>query len=145
VPNDQADADGPELAEPAPGRVADSEKPAQDLLGTVATIGAIAAGVALFEVALLPGMAIGAAAVLAPKYLPTLRRRLQPLFDAAVSRQSEPGVAAPDRSSVLQATAERLGIGQANCSNSRSRPPTSSATGRWCRFRLPNSRPATTS
>ena len=46
-----------------------------------ATIGMITAGVALFEVTLIPGMAIGAAAVLAPKYVPKLRRRLRPLLN----------------------------------------------------------------
>ena len=57
---------------------------------TAATVGVIAAGVALLEVALIPGMVIGGAAVLAPRlflkslpkslpnYLPDLRRRLKP-------------------------------------------------------------------
>ena len=49
-------------------------KPTGDFVTVAATIGVIAAGVALFEVALIPGMAIGAAAVLAPKYVPKLRR-----------------------------------------------------------------------
>jgi uncharacterized membrane protein len=62
-----------------------------------ATIGAIAAGVALFEVALIPGMAIGAAAVLAPKYVPKLRRRLRPLLKSTVRRRIEPALATPDR------------------------------------------------
>ncbi len=53
-------------------------KPVGDFVTVAATIGVIAAGVALFEVALIPGMAIGAAAVLAPKYVPKLRRRLRP-------------------------------------------------------------------
>src|SRR6516162_8301365 len=35
----------------------------------------VLAGVALFEAALIPGVLIGGAAVLAPKYLPMLRRR----------------------------------------------------------------------
>jgi uncharacterized membrane protein len=38
-----------------------------DLATTVATIGVIAAGAALFEAALIPGLAIGAAAVLTPR------------------------------------------------------------------------------
>jgi uncharacterized membrane protein len=67
----------------------------QDVVTTVATVGVIAAGVALLEVALIPGMVIGGAAVLAPKFfpksfpeslskslsLPGLRRRLKPLLD----------------------------------------------------------------
>jgi uncharacterized membrane protein len=45
------------------------------------TIGAaVLAGAALLETALIPGVVIGGAAVLAPKYLPRLRRQLEPLF-----------------------------------------------------------------
>lgn len=40
---------------------------------------AVLAGVALFEAALIPGVVIGGAAVLAPRYLPKLRRGLKPL------------------------------------------------------------------
>ena len=63
----------------------------QDVVTTVATVGVIAAGVALLEVALIPGMVLGGAAVLAPGLLPKsvteslslrgLRRRLKPLLD----------------------------------------------------------------
>jgi uncharacterized membrane protein len=38
--------------------------------GTVATVGVVAAGAAIFEAALVPGLLIGAAAVLAPRLLP---------------------------------------------------------------------------
>ena len=64
---------------------------AQDVVTTVATVGVIAAGVALLEVALIPGMVLGGAAILAPGLLPKsltkslslrgLRRRLKPLLD----------------------------------------------------------------
>ena len=43
------------------------DQSSQDFVTTAATVGIIAVGVALFEVALIPGMMIGAAAVLAPK------------------------------------------------------------------------------
>lgn len=51
------------------------------------------AGVALFEMALVPGILIGGAAVLAPRYLPKgylpkLRRRLQPLSEKTVDRRA---------------------------------------------------------
>lgn len=75
----------------------------QDVVTTVATVGVIAAGVALLEVALIPGIVIGGAAVLAPRILPKslanslslpgLRRRLKPLLDFSppiVSKASEP-------------------------------------------------------
>jgi uncharacterized membrane protein len=40
------------------------------VVGTVATLGAVAAGVAIVEAALIPGLLIGGAAVLAPRLLP---------------------------------------------------------------------------
>jgi hypothetical protein len=45
---------------------------------------------AIFEAALIPGIVIAGAAVLAPKYLPELRRRLQPGFDAIIRTRSNP-------------------------------------------------------
>jgi Protein of unknown function (DUF5132) len=51
---------------------------------TVATVVIVAAGAALFEAALLPGIAIGVAAVAAPKYLPRLAGALNPLFKSTV-------------------------------------------------------------
>ncbi len=73
-----------------------------------ATVGAIAAGVALFEVALIPGMVIGGAAVLAPKllskylpnHLPKPRRRVRPLSGATGPRRIDTGVRVPDRPGV---------------------------------------------
>ena len=83
----------------------------QDVVTTVATVGVIAAGVALLEVALIPGMVLGGAAVLAPSLFPKssllpksvtkslslrgLRRRLKPLLDFSppiASKASLPGV-----------------------------------------------------
>jgi uncharacterized membrane protein len=55
----------------------------------------ILAGAALFEAALIPGVVIGGAAVLAPRYLPGLRRRLRPLFGAAGSRRAGRPVSDP--------------------------------------------------
>ena len=80
-----------------------------------ATIGVIAAGVALLEVALIPGMVIGGAAVLAPKYLPKLGRRLQPLFNSTARRRVEPAVPLLDRpdADVPSGIPARLGIKQA--------------------------------
>ena len=93
------------LADPAPAPAGDEARAAQDLVAMAATFGAIAAGVALFEAALIPGMVIGGAAVLAPKFmpnkrLPNLRQWLQPLFDSTVPRRVEPAVAPPDRPDV---------------------------------------------
>jgi Protein of unknown function (DUF5132) len=49
-----------------------------------AVVGVVVLGAAVVEVALIPGILVGAAAVLAPKYLPKLGDRLQPLFDSTV-------------------------------------------------------------
>jgi len=55
------------------------------------TVGlSVLAGAALFEAALVPGLLIGGAAVLAPNYLPKLRRSLRPLFSAATGRPTRP-------------------------------------------------------
>ncbi|KJC33873.1 hypothetical protein UP10_28225 [Bradyrhizobium sp. LTSPM299] len=44
----------------------------------------MAVGAAVFEAALLPGLALGVAAVAAPKYLPKLAGALNPLFKSTV-------------------------------------------------------------
>jgi hypothetical protein len=90
-----------ERTDPSPS---DESNLTQAVVTTVATVGVIAAGVALLEIALIPG--IGGAAVLAPRLLPDtfprnfsgLRRRLKPLLDFSppiVSKASLPVVKAP--------------------------------------------------
>ncbi len=74
------------------------------------------AGVALFEVALVPAVVIGGAAVLAPKYMPKLRKRLRPVLNAAMRRRTAP--AAPGPAGQFDATAPqavlpKFAIGQA--------------------------------
>lgn len=61
---------------------------------------AVLAGVALFEAALIPGVVIGGAAVLAPKFLPGLRRRLKPLFGSTIHRPPKPAALSPGRRDV---------------------------------------------
>jgi Protein of unknown function (DUF5132) len=51
---------------------------------TVATVVVVAAGAALFEAALLPGLVLGVAAMAAPKYLPKLTSALGPVFKSTV-------------------------------------------------------------
>jgi Protein of unknown function (DUF5132) len=51
---------------------------------TVAVVAVVAVGAAVFEAALLPGLALGVAAVAAPKYLPRLAGALNPLFKSTV-------------------------------------------------------------
>jgi uncharacterized membrane protein len=80
------------------------------------TVGlAVLAGAALVEAALVPGLLIGGVAVLAPKVLPQLRRRVQPLVDAAVGRRADPVAASLGRLDVktVQAATDRLALKQA--------------------------------
>jgi hypothetical protein len=51
---------------------------------TAATVVAVAAGAALLEAALLPGLALGVAAIAAPKYVSRLARAINPLFRSTV-------------------------------------------------------------
>ncbi len=75
------------------------------------TVGlSVLAGVALFEAALIPGVVIGGAAVLAPKYLPRLGRRLRPLSNAIARRRIEPAVRLPDRPDVKALPAAPAGF-----------------------------------
>jgi uncharacterized membrane protein len=74
---------------------ASAPQPLESLVKTAATIGVIAAGVALLDLALIPGMVIGGAAVLAPNLLPKLGRRLRPMLRSALQPRPEPKVAAP--------------------------------------------------
>jgi len=55
-----------------------------DTVANVATIGVICVGAALFEAALIPGMIIGVAAMLAPKALPRLGAAVEPAFRGTV-------------------------------------------------------------
>jgi hypothetical protein len=82
------------------GRAADTSL-MDNAMKRYVTVGlAVVAGAALFEVALVPGLIIGGAAVLAPryllKYLPKLRRRLKPLRNATVRRRAEPATTRAD-------------------------------------------------
>jgi len=56
----------------------------------------VVAGAALFEAALIPGVVIGGAAVLAPKVLPKLRRRLRPPMNSTVVRPKGPVATRPE-------------------------------------------------
>jgi uncharacterized membrane protein len=63
--------------------------------GYVAAGLTVIAGVALLEVAIVPGIVIGGAAVLAPAYLPKLRRRVEPALKSFVRRQAKPAASRP--------------------------------------------------
>jgi uncharacterized membrane protein len=81
---------------------------------------AVLAGAAVVEAALIPGLVIGGAAMLAPKVLPTLRRRIAPLMNgAATSRPAarreaaQSNGAAPPASALLPSFLPAVGIKQA--------------------------------
>jgi uncharacterized membrane protein len=84
---------GSEPADPVSTLARNKRKATQDFVSEAATIGVIATGAALFEVALIPGIAIGAATALAPK----LRRHLWPLLNSMVRGRIEPASARPNR------------------------------------------------
>src|ERR1700722_15767532 len=54
-----------------------------------ATVVPVAAGAALFETALLPGLALGVAAIAAPKYVSRLARAITPMFKSTVRATSK--------------------------------------------------------
>jgi hypothetical protein len=62
----------------------ETEKNNGDFTTEVATIGVVAIGAAIFSVELIPGLALGVAAALAPRYLPKMGAGLQPLFNSTV-------------------------------------------------------------
>jgi hypothetical protein len=72
---------GPEGHDPADAPVSDRTN---EVVTVAATVGVVAVGAALFEVALLPGIALGVAAMLAPKYVPKMGAALTPMFRSSV-------------------------------------------------------------
>jgi uncharacterized protein DUF5132 len=68
----------------APADAHETGHQVNEAVTVAATVGVVAAGVALFEVALLPGMVIGVAAMLAPKYVPKMGAALTPMFKSTV-------------------------------------------------------------
>jgi uncharacterized membrane protein len=77
----------------------------------------VVAGAALLEAALIPGAVLGGAAVLAPRYLPKLRRGIAPLFNPGKpatprARAAQPTPAPPAFKPPVAIPA-RLGITQA--------------------------------
>ena len=55
-----------------------------DIVLTAATVAVVGVGVIVFEAALLPGLALGVAAMLAPKYVPKVGDAVAPMFRSSV-------------------------------------------------------------
>jgi uncharacterized membrane protein len=93
-------------------------RPAPDWLSAAATLGVVVAGVALFEVALVPGLLIGGAAVMAPRALSrkSVRNLTRP-FGSSVARQAAIASTAlariPVLSRALRSRPARLVVGRA--------------------------------
>src|ERR1700760_2455606 len=88
----------PGVADPISAAAAYLAPSTKTLVNSAATVGIIAAGIALLDLALIPGMAIGGAAVLAPRLLPKLRRGLWPVLNATRAQPTRPKAMAPDQS-----------------------------------------------
>jgi hypothetical protein len=73
-----------DAVQPAEGEGAVQANDREILVTTAATVGVVAVGAALFEVALLPGIALGVAAMLAPKYAPNISNSLGPMLRSSV-------------------------------------------------------------
>ena len=78
----QASEANPSVTDTAPS--GDSPEIPNDAAMVAATVGVVAVGVALFELALLPGMVIGVAAMLAPRYVPKVGAVLTPMLRSSV-------------------------------------------------------------
>jgi hypothetical protein len=62
----------------------DAHAGSNEAVTIAATVGVVAVGAALFEIALLPGIALGVAAMLAPKYVPKVGAAVTPMFRSTV-------------------------------------------------------------
>lgn len=82
--NGKAKAAAAPAAEAEPEETAADSSDASDFMTTATTIGAVAVVAALVDVALIPGIAIGVVAAFAPKFMPKLGERLEPLFNSTV-------------------------------------------------------------
>lgn len=107
----------------------EAEGGSDELLSTAATVGVVAVGALVFEAALLPGIVLGVAAMLAPKALPKIGGALNPLFKSTVRgayRLSEKAreAAAEMQEHVHDIVAEVKSEGDAKVEPRRDRTPT---------------------
>lgn len=78
--NAAADPSAETHASPADAATSNRDK----IVATAATIGVAGVAAVVFEAALIPGMILGVAAVLAPTYVPRLGAALNPLFRSTI-------------------------------------------------------------
>ena len=80
--------------EPADGfdELAESQ---DEMIATAATVAVVGAGVIIFEAALLPGLVLGIATMLVPKYLPRLGGAVSPAGQVDGPRRLQDGAENP--------------------------------------------------
>jgi hypothetical protein len=66
------------------GAEGDAPQVNENMMAKVAIVGTIGVGATLIEASLIPGILIGAAAILAPKYLPGVREKMRPLLKSTI-------------------------------------------------------------
>jgi hypothetical protein len=76
---------GSDVEHPAePDPLAETHEGNEELVATAATVCVVGAGVLLFEAALLPGLVLGVATMLVPKYLPRMGAAMSPMVKSTV-------------------------------------------------------------
>src|SRR5215472_7302424 len=76
---------GSDVEHPAePDPLAETHEDNEELVATAATVCVVGAGVLIFEAALLPGLVLGVATMLVPKYLPKMGSAVNPLVKSTV-------------------------------------------------------------
>src|SRR5262245_42221258 len=75
--------DGPNGSNPA-DPIEETHESQDELIATAATVCVVGAGVLIFEAALLPGLVLGVATMLVPKYLPKMGSAVNPLVKSTV-------------------------------------------------------------
>jgi hypothetical protein len=88
IGNEEFDDHGPRghahLSGAEPDPIEEAPDDQGEIVATAATIAVVAIGAALFEAALLPGLALGVVAALAPRAMPSIGAALAPAFRTSV-------------------------------------------------------------
>jgi hypothetical protein len=74
----------PQVAHAEDEPIDEQDEGQDELVATAATVAVVGAGVILFEAALLPGLVLGVATMLVPKFLPRIGTAVNPLMRSTV-------------------------------------------------------------
>jgi hypothetical protein len=97
-----AGADPDHIGDPTDDTIEEPGRDNDEFVATIATIGVVGLGVIAFEAALLPGLVLGVAAALAPRYLPKVGGAINPLFKSTVRGAYKLGERAREMTAELQ-------------------------------------------